>query len=130
MALTDSKIRSAETPTKSYKLADSQGLYLTVSVSGVKLWYFRYRFEGKDNRLALGAYPLVTLAEAREKCDAARKLLISGIHPSLSRKPEKITVDETRTFKYIATAWHTSCLKLWSENHAAKIPDFAKELGL
>ncbi|CND06281.1 tyrosine-type recombinase/integrase [Yersinia pseudotuberculosis] len=121
MALTDSKIRSAKTPTKSYKLADSQGLYLTISASGAKLWYFRYRFEGKDNRLAFGAYPLVTLAEAREKRDAARKLLISGIHPSLSRKPKKITIDETRTFKYIANAWHTSCLKLWSENHAAKI---------
>ncbi|EBO3988273.1 DUF4102 domain-containing protein, partial [Salmonella enterica] len=85
MALNDSKIRSAKTLDKSYKLIDSQGLYLAVSTSGAKLWYFRYRFDGKENRLAFGAYPLVTLAEAREKRDAARKLLASGICPSQLR---------------------------------------------
>ncbi|EKK8431583.1 tyrosine-type recombinase/integrase [Salmonella enterica] len=121
MALNDSKIRSAKTLDKSYKLIDSQGLYLAVSTSGAKLWYFRYRFDGKENRLAFGAYPLVTLAEAREKRDAARKLLASGICPSQLRKADKDAVDESRTFKFIATAWHTSCLKLWSEGHADKI---------
>ncbi|ENR6711646.1 tyrosine-type recombinase/integrase [Salmonella enterica] len=121
MALNDSKIRAAKTLDKSYKLTDSQGLYLTVSTSGAKLWYFRYRFDGKENRLAFGAYPLVTLAEAREKRDAARKLLASGICPSQLRKADKDAVDESRTFKFIATSWHTSCLKLWSEDHADKI---------
>ncbi|EDV3051890.1 tyrosine-type recombinase/integrase [Salmonella enterica subsp. enterica] len=121
MALTDSKIRAAKPLAKSYKLTDSQGLYLTVSTSGAKLWYFRYRFNGKENRLAFGPYPLVTLAEAREKRDAARKLLASRISPSQLRKPEKDTVDASRTFQYIAVAWHTSCLKLWSESHADKI---------
>lgn len=75
--LTDSKIRATKPLEKSYKLTDTQGLYLTVSTSGSKLWYFRYRFEGKENRLAFGPYPQVTLAEAREKRDAARKLLVS-----------------------------------------------------
>ncbi|TBM25472.1 tyrosine-type recombinase/integrase [Hafnia paralvei] len=121
MALNDSKIRAAKSLDKSYKLTDSQGLYLTVSTSGAKLWYFRYRFDGKENRLAFGAYPLVTLAEAREKRDAARKLLVSGICPSQLRKTNDDSVDESRTFKFIATAWHTSCLKLWSEDHAGKI---------
>ncbi|EFT8083550.1 tyrosine-type recombinase/integrase [Salmonella enterica] len=121
MALNDSKIRSAKTLDKSYKLIDSQGLYLTVSTSGAKLWYFRYRFDGKENRLAFGAYPLVTLAEAREKRDAARKLLASGICPSQLRKANDASVDGSRTFKFIATAWHTSCLKLRSEGHADKI---------
>ncbi len=121
MALNDSKIRAAKSLDKSYKLTDSQGLYLTVSTSGAKLWYFRYRFDGKENRLAFGAYPLVTLAEAREKRDAARKLLVSGICPSQLRKTNDDSVDESCTFKFIATAWHTSCLKLWSEDHAGKI---------
>lgn len=121
MALNDSKIRAAKSLDKSYKLTDSQGLYLTVSTSGAKLWYFRYRFDGKENRLAFGAYPLVTLAEAREKRDAARKLLVSGICPSQLRKTNDDSVDESHTFKFIATAWHTSCLKLWSEDHAGKI---------
>ncbi|EBU8372671.1 DUF4102 domain-containing protein [Salmonella enterica subsp. enterica] len=121
MALNDSKIRAAKPLAKSYKLTDAQGLYLTVSRSGAKLWYFRYCFGGKENRLAFGAYPLVTLAEAREKRDAARKLLASGICPSQSRKMDNAAVDESRTFKFIATEWHTSCLKLSSEGHADKI---------
>lgn len=74
--LTDSKIRSAKPLVKSYKLTDSQGLYLTVSTSGAKLWYFRYRLNGKESRLA---FAQSTLAEDREKRDAARKLLASGI---------------------------------------------------
>lgn len=102
--LTDSKIRAAKPLAKSYKLTNAQGLYLTVSRSGAKLWYFRYRFEGKENRLAFGPYPQVTLAEACEKRDAARKLLASGVCPSLPRKTEKAAVDESRTFKFIATA--------------------------
>lgn len=119
--LTDSKIRSAKPLTKSYKLTDSQGLYLTVSASGAKLWYFRYRLGGKESRLAFGPYPQTTLAEAREKRDAARKLLASGISPSQLRKTDNTAVDESRTFQYAATAWHTSSLKLWSDAHADKI---------
>lgn len=119
--LTDSKIYAANPLAKSYKITDSQGLYPTVSTSGSKLWYFRYRFEGKENRLAFGPYPQVTLAEAREKRDAPRKLLVSGICPSQPRKAKKAAVDESRTFKFIATAWHTSCLKLWSESYADNI---------
>ncbi|MEB2704045.1 integrase arm-type DNA-binding domain-containing protein [Citrobacter koseri] len=119
--LTDSKIRAAKYLTKSYKLTDSQGLYLTVSASGAKLWYLRYRLNGKESRLALGPYPQTTLAEAREKRDAARKLLASGISPSQLRKVHNTAVDESRTFQYVAQAWHTSSLKLWSDAHAAKI---------
>ncbi|MEB6347464.1 integrase arm-type DNA-binding domain-containing protein [Klebsiella pneumoniae] len=119
--LTDSKIRSAKPLTKSYKLTDSQGLYLTVSASGAKLWYFRYRLGGKESRLAFGPYPQTTLAEAREKRDAARKLLASGISPFQLRNTDNTAVDESRTFQYVATAWHTSSLKLWSDAHADKI---------
>ncbi|GLY60683.1 hypothetical protein Pcaca05_15400 [Pectobacterium carotovorum subsp. carotovorum] len=119
--LTDSKVRSAKPLAKSYKLTDSQGLYLTVSTSGAKLWYFRYRFAGKESRLAFGPYPQIILAEAREKRDAARKLLTSGLCPSLIRKTDNAAVEESRTFQYIAQAWHTSSLKLWSDAHADKI---------
>lgn len=80
--LTDSKVRSAKPLAKSYKLTDSQGLYFTVSTSGAKLWYFCYRFGGKEIRLAFGPCPQTTLPEAREKRDTARKLLASGISPS------------------------------------------------
>ncbi|MCG8707288.1 tyrosine-type recombinase/integrase [Brenneria sp. 4F2] len=121
MALTDSKIRAAKILVKSYKITDANGLYLLVSTSGSRLWYFRYCFGGKESRLAFGPYPQTTLAEAREKRDAARKLLASGICPFLPRESEKTAADETRTFKHIATSWHTSSLRLWSESHADKI---------
>lgn len=121
--LTDTKIRSAKTLAKSYKLTDTLGLYLLVSPRGSRLWYYRYTFKGKESRMALGAYPQVMLAEAREKRDAARKLLTSGICPSQPRKEEKKTkaASEGRTFEHIATKWHTSSLKLWSAGHANKI---------
>lgn len=119
--LTDSKIRSAKPRAKSYKLTDSNGLYLMVSISGAKLWYFRYCFGGKENRLAFGRYPVTTLAEAREKRDAARKQLASGISPSQLRKADKTAADESRKFIHIATAWHASCRKHWSQAHADKI---------
>ncbi|AIA25184.1 tyrosine-type recombinase/integrase [Kosakonia sacchari] len=119
--LTDSKIRSAKPLVKTYKLTDALGLYLTVSTSGAKLWYFRYRFGGRESRLAFGPWPQTTLSEAREKRDAARKLLASGISPSLPRKTEKNSVEQNRTFMHIATAWHTSSLILWSVAHADKI---------
>ncbi|HAT1684610.1 TPA: DUF4102 domain-containing protein, partial [Klebsiella oxytoca] len=89
MPLTDSKIRAAKSSSKSYKLTDSQGLYLIVSASGSKLWYFRYRFSDKESRLSLGRYPHVTLAEAREKRDAARKKITSGVNPSQQRNANK-----------------------------------------
>ncbi|AID91715.1 integrase [Klebsiella oxytoca KONIH1] len=92
-----------------------------VSTSGTKLWYFRYRLDGKESRLAFDPYPQTTLAGAREKRDAARKLLASGISSSQLRKTNNPTVDESRTFQHAAMSWHTSSLKLWSEAHADKI---------
>lgn len=88
---------------------------------GGKLWYFRYRFGGKGSRLAFCPYPQTTLAEDREKRDTARKLLASGISPSQLRKTNNPAVNESRTFQYVALAWHTNSLKLWSEAHADTI---------
>jgi integrase len=119
--LTDSKIRSAKARNKACKITDSHGLYLLLSTSGSRLWYFRYRFDGKENRLALGAYPQISLAEARDLRNAARKLLAEGISPSRLRKTPARAVDENRTFKYVAISWHDSCLNLWSAHHADKI---------
>ncbi|EBP0012154.1 DUF4102 domain-containing protein, partial [Salmonella enterica] len=107
MPLTDSKIRAAKPSTKSYKLTDSQGLYLLISASGSRLWYFRYRFSGKESRISLGSYPHVTLAEAREKRDTAHKKILSGINPSKQSNTNKKCIVETNTLKYIATSWHT-----------------------
>ncbi|MDS1677061.1 tyrosine-type recombinase/integrase [Escherichia coli] len=121
MALTDKQVRSAQPSTKPYKLTDSLGLYLLVKPNGSRTWYLKYRYEGKESRMSFGAYPETSLAVAREKRDQTRRILKSGLNPSQQRRSEKNTVDESRTFKYIATLWHTDCLKIWSEGHANKI---------
>jgi integrase len=79
---------------KPYKLADGGGLYLEVVPAGGKLWRWKYRIGGKEKRLALGAYPDVGLADAREKHAAARKLLAAGIDPGEQRKAERVAKGE------------------------------------
>ena len=88
--LNDIRIRQAKPRDRDYKLTDYDGLHLLVRKTGSKLWRFAYRFAGKQKQLALGVYPTVTLAEAREKRQAARKLLANGADPSLHRRLEKI----------------------------------------
>lgn len=63
MALNDLKIRKLKPPVTPIKLSDSHGLYLHVKPTGSRLWYFRYYFGGKETRIALGAYPLISLSE-------------------------------------------------------------------
>lgn len=90
MPLSDVTIRKARPADKPLRLFDGGGLYLEVMPTGGKLWRWKYRFGGKEKRLALGAYPEVSLAEARAKHLETRKLLISGVDPSLQRKVEKL----------------------------------------
>ncbi len=66
MSLNDTKIRSIKPLPKPFKLSDSHGLYLLVNPGGSRLWYLKYRINGKESRLGLGAYPLISLADARQ----------------------------------------------------------------
>ena len=75
MPLTDVIVRNAKPTGKTCKLSDARGLYLEVSPTGSKWWRLKYRFDGKEKRLALGVYPDVGLKDARERREAARKLL-------------------------------------------------------
>jgi integrase len=88
--LTDTQIRNAKARDRDYKLTDYDGMFLLVRPNEAKLWRLGYRFAGKQKSLALGAYPEVTLAEAREKRDIARKLLANGIDPGVQRRLQKI----------------------------------------
>jgi integrase len=88
--LNDTRIRNVKPGERDTKLTDFDGLYLLVRRNGSRLWRFAYRFGGKQKQIALGAYPQVTLAEARERREAARKLLASGRDPSVERRLEKI----------------------------------------
>jgi hypothetical protein len=92
MALTDTEIRRSKPGDKPFKLSDGGGLHLMVTPSGGKLWRWKYRFEGAEKLMALGRYPEISLAEAHENRDAARKRLANGIDPMAERKAEKTAV--------------------------------------
>jgi integrase len=100
MALTDTAIRNTKPRQKSFKLTDGGGLHLLITPMGSKLWRFAYRFGAKQKTLALGAYPSVTLTQARDARDAARKHLAAGIDPSIKRKLDKQAVGNT--FRVVA----------------------------
>ena len=89
MPLTDVSIRNAKAGYKTVKLFDERGLYLEIAPSGGKWWRLKYRFDGKEKRLSLGVYPDVSLKDARERRDSARKLVADGVDPSENRKAQK-----------------------------------------
>ena len=88
MALTDTAIRGAKPSNRPYKLYDRDGLFLLVNPGGSKLWRWRYRVDGKEKLMALGEYPVVNLAEARELHFTARKTLATGTDPMAERKAQ------------------------------------------
>ena len=88
LPLTDSKINKSKPKNKSYKLFDGGGLYLEIYPTGSKLWRIKYNFLKKEKRLSLGAYPLITLAKAREKREEIKSLLTENIDPSTYKKSE------------------------------------------
>jgi integrase len=90
MALTQLVILHATASDKPLKLSDGDGLHLLVQPNGAKLWRFRYRYLGKENMLALGAFPAVSLTDARRKRDEVKKLLSEGLDPSQQRRLEKL----------------------------------------
>ncbi|QNU16007.1 integrase arm-type DNA-binding domain-containing protein [Thermomonas sp. XSG] len=89
MPLSDVAIRKAKPAEKPLRLFDGGGLYLEVMPTGGKLWRWKYRYAGKEKRLALGSYPDVSLANARERHAEGRRLLAAGIDPGEQRKAEK-----------------------------------------
>jgi len=121
MAFTDVTARTAKPREKEYKLTDSHGLYLLVKPTGSKRWYLKYRFEGKESRVALGAYPLVSLAKAREKRDEIRLLLAEGISPNAKKEEVREQQQATlNTFEKVAKDWHSNN-KRWSSGHAERV---------
>ena len=93
--ITDVKIRASKPKDKPYKLADGKGLHLTITPEGGRWWRLRYRHGGKEKMLSLGTYPEVGLGTARDRRDAARKLIANGIDPSAERKASKSCAADT-----------------------------------
>ena len=123
MTLTDVTIRKAKPADKTQRLFDGGGLYVEVSPAGGKWWRLKYRFGGKEKRLSLGTYPDSGLADARDKRDAARKLLAAGVDPGEQRKAAKTAGDErsANSFEVVAREWHATQSATWVELHASRI---------
>ena len=123
MPLTDTALRNAKPGEKSYKLADERGLYIEVYPTGGKLWRLKYRFGGKEKRLALGAYPDVGLAAARERRDDARKALAAGNDPSAAKKADKLRQRQRAadSFQAVAEEWRDQMLANRAESHRTKV---------
>lgn len=121
--LTDIKVRQAKPGPKTQKLSDSQGLFLQISPSGGKWWRLAYRYMGKQKLLSLGTYPTVSLAEARQRRDEAKKLLANGVDPADNRKATKQARQEraANSFEAIAREWHTKFSATWSASHGDRI---------
>jgi integrase len=118
MALTDTEIRRSRPAEKSYKLSDGGGLHLLVTPSGGRLWRWKFRFQGTEKQMSFGPYPALSLADARERRDAARKRLVNGIDPMAERLAEKTAIKGAteHTFEKIAELW----LVHWQGNKSAR----------
>lgn len=119
MHLTNTACKNAKPAEKARKLADGGGLYLEVAPTGSKYWRWKYRFNGKEKRLAFGVYPEVSLSEAREKRDVARKVLAEGKDPGAVKKQEKLVMQivSENTFENIAREWHETKKGSWAGRH-------------
>lgn len=118
--LTDVKVRKAVAGDKDYKLADAHGLYLLVRPNGSRLWRMKYRAHGKEKLLSFGAYPDVSLTEARDLRDAARKAVREGLDPAMEKK-RRVMVNRdqaAQTFEVVARQWHEMQRGRWAPVHA------------
>lgn len=124
MKLTDIKCKSAKPSKKSVKMSDGGGMYLEIMPNGSKYWRLKYRVKVEDKlkekRLALGVYPEISLKEARERRDDAKRLLEQGKDPSLEKKKKKALSQENNlnTFRVIALEWFENRKDRWSERYA------------
>lgn len=118
--LTVKQIDAAKPAEKSYRLADSGGLFLFVPPSGKKVWRMRYRFEGKEKTLVIGPYPEISLTEARARQADAKMRLLSGIDPAEQKQAikKKEKADAADSFGDIFREWHAHKSKVWSKGYA------------
>jgi len=118
--LSDAKIRAAKPRPKSYKLTDANRLFVLVTSSGGKLWRWNYYFDGKQKGMAFGAWPQVSLSDARLKRDEAAGQLAEGHDPAIVKKLRiEATLEAGRqTFEKIAREWHENVRSQWAGRHA------------
>ena len=126
MALTVLKAKSAKPRDGSYKLSDEKGMYLLVHSNGSKYWRMDYRLGDKRKTYSLGVFPEVSLAEAREGRDEARKLIKKGVDPSQTRRLDKLKLSGADTFKSVALEWYDNKMTGKSDRHRQRAMSILK----
>lgn len=123
MVLNDLTIKNKKPTDKPYKLADAKGLFLLINPKGFKYWRFKYRFGGKEKLLAFGVYPEISLADARNRRDEARRLLANGIDPGLAKQLAKRaeTAIVENSFEAVAREWYAKYSTRWVPSHGERI---------
>ena len=120
--LDDRTVRTAKAGAAPKKLFDGGGMFWLVMPEGGKRWRLKYRYAGKEKLLALGVYPEVSLKAARDKRDAARKLLAAGGDPGAAKQADKLakSYGAANTFEAVAREWFESHQVGWAAGHASK----------
>jgi integrase len=123
MALSNTAIINAKAADKSYKMYDTDGLFLQVTPQGGKWWRLKYHFDGKEKLLSLGTYPDISLSQARQKREDSKKLLAIDIDPSESRKQTKADnkLNTENSFELVAREWWQSHMKNKADSHKEKV---------
>lgn len=123
MPLSDLKVRNEKPGSKSRKVYDDRGLYLLVQPNGSKLWRYKYRFARKEKALALGVYPEVSLRQARDDRDDARRLLRDGVDPNEDRRAKRKAQEaaEKGSFELVTREWFAIQEPSWVPSHASRI---------
>lgn len=120
MPLIDSALKAAKPELRPKKLFDGGGLYLLIQPNGAKRWRIKYRFAGKEQALSLGAYPDVSLKQARELRDELRKQVAAGIDPGGLRKAAKAALAGEGSFEALTREWWAQFAPTWTPDHAAR----------
>jgi integrase len=123
MPLTDVAVRRAKPSVKPIRISDEKGLYLEVTPAGGKLWRLKYRYAGKEKRLSFGAYPAVSLADARCRREEARIIIAQGADPGEVRKAQKAAKVEraANSFEIIAREWFEARKSTWALSHSSRL---------
>ena len=120
MALTDTAIRNAKAGERPHKLFDGRGLYLLIMPGGGRWWRLKYRFTSKEKLISLGTYPEISLRQARQRRDQARKLLAESVDPGAERKSKKskLAAEASSSFEAVAREWFEKFSPGWAVTHA------------
>lgn len=118
------QVKNAKPKEKNYRLFDGRGLYLEITTNGSKLWRMKFRqTNGKENLLSFGKYPEVSLEQARQRREDARKLKATGVDPAAHKKAMQAAheTEVENTFEVIAREWFNKFSSEWVDSHATKI---------